>query len=220
MKLHLRVQHGRSSHSIESESIDDMKQQLEALTQVPVQAQKLLYKGKLLTELMSMQEENPKIVLMGSTLSQIMQVTSPPVQSSVSSSDNFTIESNSAWSREVEHEKVLKQRPEQLELAEKGMNSPLPNLQSVSFQGMINKLGQRVRFTFRRDLDQVWLVTNESTQQLMKGMIRDVLSQPIHTDPDYHILALKLGPTEKSNYYIYWVPCQYVRSLKSQLLSH
>ena len=44
--------------------------------------------------------------------------------------------------------------------------------------------------------------------------IKNVKSEPIEGHEEYHILALQLGPTDKSNYYIYWVPCQYVDSVK------
>ena len=36
------------------------------------------------------------------------------------------------------------------------------------------------------------------------------MQDPIHEHPGYRILGVKMGKTEKSFYYLYWVPEQYV----------
>ena len=48
--------------------------------------------------------------------------------------------------------------------------------------------------------------------------IKNVVSEPIAGHEEYHILALQLGPTEASRYWIYWVPAQYVDAIKDSIL--
>ena len=230
--MKIKVVHGKSAHELDlppTTTIFDLKQSLEHLTQVPVATQKLLYKGQMFKDDSKPLDacglsDGSKVILMGSTLGQIIQVNFPSPPSSTHGSDSGSnatahVEEGGHWSDMTEHRKVLKQgRPDDIVPALKGQHLPLPN-PLTQLTGLINKSGHKTRFTFRTDLDQVWIVTNEQTHKLMKGMIRGVTSQPIKSDPDYTILAVQLGPTEKSNYYVYWVPCQYVESLKRALLS-
>ena len=45
-----------------------------------------------------------------------------------------------------------------------------------------------------------------------------MVSEPIDGHKEYHIVALQLGPTEASRYWIYWVPAQYVDAIKDCIL--
>ena len=51
--------------------------------------------------------------------------------------------------------------------------------------------------TFKLELDQVWLGTNERTQKLPLALvsIKNVVSEPFTGQEEYHIMALQLGPT-------------------------
>lgn len=54
---------------------------------------------------------------------------------------------------------------------------------------------------------------------ILYDAVKNVTSQAISGhDGLYHILALQLGPTEKSNYYLYWFPACYVAAVKEELL--
>ena len=44
------------------------------------------------------------------------------------------------------------------------------------------------------------------------------MSEPIDGHKEYPIVALQLGPTEASRYWIYWVPAQYVDAIKDCIL--
>ena len=66
------------------------------------------------------------------------------------------------------------------------------------FPGMLNKVGAKVRLTFKHDVEQVWIGTKDRTQKLPLNSIRQVLSEPIEGHPEYHIVALQLGSTEAS----------------------
>jgi len=84
--------------------------------------------------------------------------------------------------------------------------------------GMVNKGGGKVRLTFKLEADQVWIGTKERTEKVSMQSIRDIVSEPIEGHEEYHMLALQLGPTEASRYWIYWVPAQYVDAIKETIL--
>ena len=108
-----------------------------------------------------------------------------------------------------------KGKPEEALAGKKGVKEPLP---SVPLSGMLNKHGGKVRLTFKMELDQLWLGTKERTEKLGMSSIKSVVSEPIDDHEEYHILALQLGPTEASRYWIYWVPTQYVEAIKEAIL--
>ena len=62
------------------------------------------------------------------------------------------------------------------------------------------------------------LGTKERTEKLPLNSIKNVVSEPIDGHKEYHIVALQLGPTEASRYWIYWVPAQYVDAIKDCIL--
>jgi hypothetical protein len=48
--------------------------------------------------------------------------------------------------------------------------------------------------------------------------ITDIVSEPIENHEEYWIIGLRLGPTEQSRYWIYWVPAQYVQAIRMAIL--
>ena len=71
--------------------------------------------------------------------------------------------------------------------------------------GMLNKSGGKVRLTFKLEMDQLWIGTKERTEKVPLNSIKNVVSEAIVGQEEYHIVALQLGPTEQSRYFIYWV---------------
>jgi len=118
--------------------------------------------------------------------------------------------------KQKQHQKVIeKGKPDDVPIGVKGKKEPLPH---VPLSGMVNKTGGRVRLTFKLELDQLWLGTKERTEKLPMSSIRNVLSEAIEGQEEYHILAIQLGPTEASRYWIYWFPAQYVDAVKDTIL--
>eukprot|EP00057_Strongylocentrotus_purpuratus_P018996 XP_011673470.1 PREDICTED: ubiquitin domain-containing protein UBFD1 [Strongylocentrotus purpuratus] len=114
------------------------------------------------------------------------------------------------------HKKIIdKGKPDDAMIGIKNQHEPLPN---VPISGMLNKAGGKVRLTFKLELDQVWIGTKERTEKINMNSIKNVLSEPIEGHEDYHILAIQLGPTEASRYWIYWVPAQYAKGIKDTVL--
>ncbi|CAG5897976.1 unnamed protein product [Menidia menidia] len=91
-------------------------------------------------------------------------------------------------------------------------------LPTVPLAGMFNKSGGKVRLTFKLEQDQLWIGTKERTEKVPMGSIKNVLSEPIEDHEDYHMMAFQLGPTEASQYWVYWVPAQFVDAIKDTVL--
>lgn len=85
----------------------------------------------------------------------------------------------------------------------------LPNF---PLTGMYSAKGLKVRLTFKLENDELWIGTKERTDKIPIGTIRNVTSQPITGYEHYHILAIQLGPTEASRFFVYWVPAQVISS--------
>jgi len=76
-----------------------------------------------------------------------------------------------------------------------------------------------VRLTFKLWSQELWIQSATSTQKLPFGTIRAVTSDPIKGQEEYHIMSLQLGSSERNKYYLYFVPAQYTRAIKSAILA-
>ncbi|XP_065066423.1 ubiquitin domain-containing protein UBFD1-like isoform X2 [Rhopilema esculentum] len=179
--------------------IEDLKDHITELTGIPTSMQKLMYKGLIKNEHLTLKELNicsgAKLMLVGSTLKDVLNVNLPsketPKQTEVTQSAS---QGNESFSNKKE------------------------KLPIQPLYGMCNKHGGKVRLTFKHELDQLWLGTKERTEKIPMSSIKTVISEPVAGNEDYHILGLQLGPTDASRYWIYWVPAQYVDAIKDTIL--
>lgn len=56
---------------------------------------------------------------------------------------------------------------------------------------MMNKYGGKVRLTFKLEQDSLWIGTKERTDKIPMNSIKDVLNEPIHDHPEYHVMVSK-----------------------------
>lgn len=110
---------------------------------------------------------------------------------------------------------IEKGKPDDAMVALKHVKAPLPR---EPLSGMINRYGGKVRLTFKLELDQLWIGTKERTEKVNMQTIRAIVSEPIEGHEEYHVMAIQLGSTEQSRYWIYWVPAQYVDAIKDAIL--
>ncbi|KAI9013264.1 ubiquitin-related domain-containing protein [Gaertneriomyces semiglobifer] len=213
------VTHGKETHPVTfglQRSVAELKTRLQGLTGVHVNMQKLLFKG-MLKDNQTLEaagvKDGVKVILMGSKVEDIVKLAAAAANAPKLEDAKVV---QTPWSELTEHKKILdKGKPEDATLGLKGRKLPLP---SDGLRGLLNSRGMKTRLTFKLESDQLWIGTNEVTQKLPIGSIRNVKSQPVTGQEEYSIVALQLGPTDKSNYYLYWVPSQYVESLKDQIL--
>uniref|UniRef100_A0A131YSV0 Ubiquitin specific protease n=1 Tax=Rhipicephalus appendiculatus TaxID=34631 RepID=A0A131YSV0_RHIAP len=195
-----------------------LKEEIQKLTGVPPAMQKLIYKGapkpddsKSLLELNL--SANAKLMLVGSTLDDVLNLEVPTPEQLKDDTPQVTKE---PICKQKLHQKVVEKGvPED---AIPGIRNVKDSLPAAPLSGMLNKSGGKVRLTFKLELDQIWIGTKERTEKINMSSIKQVISEAIEGHEEYHIMALQLGTTEASRYWIYWVPAQYVDAIKETIL--
>eukprot|EP00742_Colponemidia_sp_Colp-10_P002738 GILJ01002928.1.p1 GENE.GILJ01002928.1~~GILJ01002928.1.p1 ORF type:complete len:266 (-),score=31.88 GILJ01002928.1:200-895(-) len=222
LPLKFKVTFSKNAYDVEmepSKTVGDLKQYLEEVTKVPVLGQKLMYKGQLKDDARTLQDvgikNDSKIMLVGTTIEQMIAATSLPVPPPP---PDVPVETAAIdpLALQTQHKKIIdKGVPEDAEMGNSLIHLPLP---STPLQGILNHRGDKVRLTFRTDLDQLWIASKTHTQKLQFGSIQAITSEPIVDHQGYHIMALQLGASANSKYYLYFVPAQYVQSIKDCIL--
>jgi len=157
-----------------------------------------------------------KIMVVGSSINDVLQMTATPKDVGKAAASGSSLKEESSVTKVKQHKKILDRgKPDDLMVGKKLTQDPLP---PQPLTGMLNKHGGKVRLTFKMDVSQVWIGTKERTEKVPFSSIKSVVSEAIPSHEEYHILALQLGPTEASRYYIYWLPAQYVDAIKDALL--
>ncbi|CAL8265283.1 ubiquitin domain-containing protein UBFD1 isoform X1 [Gadus morhua] len=194
-----------------------LKEAIHSLTGLPPAMQKVMYKG-LLPEDKTLREikitNGAKVMVVGSTMNDVLAVNTPKevIQQEVKAEEN----KKEPLCSQKQHRKVLdKGKPDDIMPAVKGTKERLP---TVPLAGMYNKSGGKVRLTFKLEQDQLWIGTKERTEKVPMGSIKNVVTESIEGHDGYHMMAFQLGPTEASQYWIYWVPSQFVDAIKDTVL--
>jgi len=200
------------------DTVGALKVHLAEIISVPNTMQKIMIKG-LAKDEMTLRKlgvtRGSKVMVIGSTLNDVLEVAKKPSTQQLKE-EAAEAAAKEAWSEQKVHKKVLdKGKPED---AMPGLKNTKESLPPTPLSGMLNKSGGKVRLTFKLELDQVWLGTKERTEKLPMNSIKSVSSEAIVGQEEYHIMALQLGPTEASRYFIYWVPAQYIDSIKEAVL--
>lgn len=204
----------------ENRSIRELKDHIETLTKLPRAMQKLMFKGLVKDDTKTLKElkvvKNSKMMLVGTTMSDLVAVTTKPTTAEIAAHTSSVSTKKESLSKQKIHQKVLdKGKPEDAMPGIVGVKQPLP---SHPLNGMVNKTGGKVRLTFKLEEDSLWIGTKARTEKITMSNIRNVVSEKIESNPEYAIMGIQLGPTELSIYWIYWVPAQYVDAVKDTIL--
>ncbi|KAL7302801.1 hypothetical protein TKK_0004840 [Trichogramma kaykai] len=198
----------------------ELKSHLQNIISVPSTMQKIMIKG-LAKDAQTLRElgvtKSAKVMVVGSKLDDVLQVSLPGKSGDAQGAKGESSESKAEpLSKQKLHRKILdKGKPEDAMPGLKGKQMSLP---LEPMKGMLNKSGGKVRLTFKMEADQLWIGTKERTDKIPMNSIKDVISEPIHDHTEYHIMAIQLGPTEASRYWLYWVPAQYSQAIRDVIL--
>jgi len=218
-----------------SSTLNDLRLHIASLTGVAAGLQKLMYKGMLKDDNKTLSElafkDGAKLMLVGSSISEVMTVASATTPQEASKIEAEKPASE-PLSDQLPHKKIIdKGLPEGVEPGKIGRNEPLPQ---TPISGVLNNLGIKVRLTFKVWSQELWIQSATSTQKIPFGTIRSVASEPIKGNEQYHIVvsifkfgrdigsiskSLQLGASDRNKYFLYWVPCQYTRAMKSSIMS-
>ncbi len=214
-------------------TVDDLKVHLETLTNVDRSMQKLMFKGALKQGTLSENKikNKSKLKLIGNPMDQVMQIVhKTQVDADKATNDKilgFEQElkkekdddgDTGPWKDMKEHKKILDMGvPEGTGAGNKSIRLRLPS-SPLLVRGMD---GQPVRIVFRMQITppQVWLQSVTRTKKIPLGQVHSIKCEDIE-DGNYVIMALQLGKTSKSRVYLYFVPKQYVESLKTEIIGY
>jgi len=157
-----------------------------------------------------------KILVIGSSIQEVMNIYKvPDADTSTSGTGEQSEVAGNNWCSVTLHKKQIdKGIPDDAMPGILDAHDPLP---PFPLHGMTSSKGSKVRLTFKLENDELWIGTKERTEKVPIGTIRNVISQPITGYEFYHIIAIQLGPTEASRFFVYWVPAQYVEAIKDAL---
>jgi hypothetical protein len=199
-----------------------LKEHVQQLTDVEVNNQKMMFKG-LMKDDMTLRDHKltngSKVMIVGSKTTDIQSVNQSTSKLAKDADKSSTTSTKEPLCKQKPHKAVLDKygKPDDAMPGVKNRKDALP---PVPLSGMYNKLGSKVRLTFKLENDQVWIGTKERTEKVGLTSIKAIVSEPIEGHEEYHMLGIQLGPTEASRYWIYWVPAQYVDSIKDAVLGN
>jgi len=219
--IHFTINYKKQNFAIEfgsENTLSSLRIHIAKLTGVAAALQKLMLKGMVKDDTKTLNElglkEGAKLMLVGSTINDVMAASAPPPTTTEAKAEETKVE---ALCDQMPHKKFIeKGPPEGSEPGKKGKHEPLPQ---NSIEGIYNNIGTKVRLTFKVWVQELWIQSASSTQKVPFASIRSVSSEPIKGKEEYHILILQLGGSDKSKYFLYFVPCQYIRAIKTTILS-
>eukprot|EP01116_Phalansterium_solitarium_P008315 TRINITY_DN219_c3_g1_i1.p1 TRINITY_DN219_c3_g1~~TRINITY_DN219_c3_g1_i1.p1 ORF type:complete len:298 (+),score=112.81 TRINITY_DN219_c3_g1_i1:35-895(+) len=221
-KLKFTVTFKKDKYDIEfpaNERLGKLREHLARLSGVAPGLQKLVYKGAVKDDSKTLKEagiaDGLRIMLIGTTLSEVMEMSKPEP---TPSGGKFEEEApREPLSEQTSHKKIVaKGPPEGAEAGRIGRNDPLPQ---VPLQNIYNNIGTKVRLTFKVWTQELWISSSSTTQKIPFNQVRAVSTEPIHGNEQYHIMSLQLGSSDKNKYFLYFVPCQYTRAIKNTIMS-
>ncbi|XP_054288770.1 ubiquitin domain-containing protein UBFD1-like isoform X1 [Macrosteles quadrilineatus] len=216
------VIYNKNKHDVQfplDDNVGQLKKHLEDVIGVPHSLQKVMIKG-LAKDERTLRElgvtKGMKVMVVGSKLNDVIAVSTHSSQDVAGDDNSNTTTTKEPFCRQKMHRKVLdKGLPDDVMPGIKDTKEALPPFPLV---GMLNKSGGKVRLTFKLEMDQVWIGTKERTDKIPMNSIKSIVSEPIEGFEQYHVMGLQMGTTEASRYWVYWVPAQYVDSIKDAIL--
>ncbi|KAJ3184125.1 Ubiquitin domain-containing protein ubfd1 [Irineochytrium annulatum] len=214
----IKVAYRKEIYDIELEptsTVAELKKEIESRTNISPPLQKVIFKGILKDELTLEDAKltgGAKVMLMASQAQDILNVALPTVAASAETKQTSF---KKAILEATEHQKIIsKGPPADVETAiEGGVKAAIP---SRGIVGLVNSRGGKTRLSFLSD--EMQIATSDRTQKVAFTSIKEVLSEPIPEYPSYYAMSFQLGPTTKSQFWVYWVPKQYVESIKDAIL--
>jgi len=219
----VRVVHGKTTHNLviaPTDTVALIKEKLFAITHFPAQNQKLMLKAKQLSDPSVVFLEThklgkkDKLILIGTPLADLAMAVTKPTDVKPPSDD---VKPKADPIQEItKHKKILeKGLPPDAEVGNSMDTQPFPE---GGLKGIYNNMGKPVRLSFKFESQEICINGKERTEKLPMGSIYDVTSEKVEGRGGYHIVSLKMGKEDKSCYYLYYVPAQYVEAIKASIL--
>jgi len=203
------------------DTVIDLKKHIERLTGIAPPLQKLMFKGLLKDDAKRLRDvgfkDGVKLMLVGSTLNEVLDAAKPVSDEKAKGDGGEEAPKQESLSEQLPHKKIIeKGLPEGAEKGKRGVHESLPQ---APISNVYNNIGVKVRLTFKQWAQELWIQSASSTQKLPFSSIRNVTFEPIKGHEEYTIVSLQLGSSERTKYFLYWVPAQYTRAIRNVIMS-
>ena len=203
-------------------TVAELHLKLEELTGILPAMQKVMFKGGLKDKTKTLEEvgikSGVKMMLVGSKQDDVAKlktaqaaVAAEPTPEAVAAAEKTPVCHETAHKRVIDKGKPADAEPGVA--CPPGAHAGLPE----NLKGLLNGSGAKVRLVFSPGTGECTFATAERTQKFPLGQFPEVTSDAILEHPGYRILGVKMGKTEKSFVYLYWVPEQYVNAITAAL---
>ncbi|KAI8832368.1 hypothetical protein BC829DRAFT_408680 [Chytridium lagenaria] len=198
-------------------TVSDIKEHVFETLNIAQSLQKLLFRGTVLKDATTLQSakitNGSKITLMAAQPQDILNITiAKPVQTAEAAAE----ETRERILDATEHQKIIKGGvPPDVERGIVGVKTAIP---PGGITNLRNHLNTKTRISILPASQELQIATAERTRKIPISSIQSVVSEAIPGHEGYYAVALQLGPTIKSRYWVYWVPAQYKNALEDAVL--
>jgi hypothetical protein len=205
----------------DTSTVSELKARLSELCGVEAKHQKVMFKGVLKDDVTL---RDAKIVKGSKLMMLATVVASAEALAASKSPASAAASSDRAQSgprlvvfepmqKEVRHAKILaKGKPDDAVAGHPVRNDSLP---AAGVSSLMNHRGVKVRLTFKSYERSLWISSAENTQKLPYGAISEIKAEKLQNDEGFSLVNLVLG--SESNYFLYWVPTNYVNAIKREI---
>lgn len=228
-RITIKVQFMKNTKDLEvstQSTVGDLKTEVAKLYDIPPPLQKLMFRGMLKNDADTVQQvglkTGAKVMLIGTSPAEILSTATAAAAATATSSKDM------AWDVPPTPDEPICKHQQHAKVIAKGR--PPDGLEGVtdkqvvmpeemnSIPGLLNSQGNKVRLTFKPEMQQIWLGSATSTQKVPYNAVSKIESFPIEGHEGYSIMSLQLGSVGQSKYWLYFVPSQYVAAIKSKIL--
>lgn len=222
--VEFKIQYGKQSADLKraaDSTVGELKAEVEKTLGIKPEMQKLMFKGLLKTDAATLQQvgikNGSKVLLVGSSQADVAQAKPQDANSAAPTAWDAPSDDKPLSEQEPHAKVIAKGKPEDAMPGIKDKQQQFAEGQN-SIQAVLNSQGTKVRLTFKDDMQQIWIGSATSTQKVAYGSVRKIENWPISGQEEYSILALHLGTTTGSKYWLYYVPSQYVAAIKMRVI--
>jgi hypothetical protein len=222
-KIQIKVQCGKQMKVVDrllDSTIAELKAEIAKETEIPVANQKLIFKTQLKDESTLREtglKNGSKLMVIG-TKPEDTKIANTTTSTATKAADWDAIPKTEPWSKQAKHEAILsKGVPEDAWPGIEGRQISLRDDQTY-IPGLFNSRAVKVRFTFKDELEQVWIGSPSHTQKVPYSTVSKIEAQSIEGNGKYSILRIQLGASASNSYWLYFVPSQYVAAIKMRIL--
>eukprot|EP00658_Telonema_sp_P-2_P056242 TRINITY_DN44715_c0_g1_i1.p1 TRINITY_DN44715_c0_g1~~TRINITY_DN44715_c0_g1_i1.p1 ORF type:complete len:310 (+),score=79.65 TRINITY_DN44715_c0_g1_i1:241-1170(+) len=218
----IRVVHGKETHHVDlsaTDTVGDVKKELERRTNVPATNQKLMFKKKQLKDDAAVfcatypLTPKDKLMLIGTPLADLAMAVVRPANVSAPKLDEV-VKPKENIQEMSKHKKIVDKGPPDGAITGNAMAiEPLPD---GGLHNIYNNMGNVARLSFKET--EINISTKERTEKYPYASIANVQSEPVEDRRGYHIVSLQLGKNENSRYYLYYVPAQFVDAIRQIIM--